>query len=379
MTPELRRLLRLGLRARHDPAAGAALRAEIARRPPEWAQFSAAAEQARIAPLLHRALREVVELPPEVQHRLRRAYLANAHRNLIILRALEAVLADLDRAGVPVIVLKGTALAATVYRNFAVRPLMDVDVLMRREHLDAALAVAARHGFHPERPETRAGSTAAYENELALIRREPMPIALEIHWSLFDSPFYQERLDLDFCWRNTQPLDLGGTTTRMLAPMAQLLHLCGHLVLHHGGEDLLWEEDIAELVRLEGASIDWNDLCDHARELDLVIPVRDLLLALAADGATGIPPAALERLRALRPSADEARVVGYLTAEQRSVAQRFWSDLASMGGWRARLGYAWTHLFPSAEYMRARYGIRYSLLLPLYYPYRWLRGILGWS
>ena len=71
--------------------------------------------------------------------------------------------------------------------------------------------------------------------------------------------------------------------------------------------------------------------------------------------------------------------IGNLTAEQRSVAQRFWSDLASMGGWRARLGYAWTHLFPSAEYMRARYGIRYSLLLPLYYPYRWLRGLFGWS
>ena len=43
--------------------------------------------------------------------------------------------------------------------------------------------------------------------------------------------------------------------------------------------------------------------------------------------------------------------------------------------WSERLGYAWTHLFPSAAYMRQRYDIPHPLLLPLYYPYRWFRGL----
>ncbi len=160
--------------------------------------------------------------------------------------------------------------------------------------------------------------------------------------------------------------------------MTQLLHLCGHLMLHHGGEDLLWEEDIAEIVRLRGGEIDWDLLCTRARELDLVLSVRGLLLSLADENRGAIPAAAVEKIRALRASPDEQRVVGYLTTPGRSVAQRFWDDLASMGGWRARLGYAWTHVFPSAEYMRARYGVTHPLLVPFYYPYRWLRGLLGW-
>jgi len=68
-------------------------------------------------------------------------------------------------------------------------------------------------------------------------------------------------------------------------------------------------------------------------------------------------------------------VVGYLTAPERGVAQRAWSDLRSMHGWRPRLAYASTHLFPSPAYMRARYHIRHRALLPLAYPYRWLRGL----
>ena len=39
---------------------------------------------------------------------------------------------------------------------------------------------------------------------------------------------------------------------------------------------------------------------------------------------------------------------------------------------RKRAYLAWISLLPSPAYMRHRYNIRHSLLLPLYYPYRWL-------
>jgi hypothetical protein len=82
-------------------------------------------------------------------------------------------------------------------------------------------------------------------------------------------------------------------------------------------------------------------------------------------------------LRRLQPSCDEQRITAYLTATDRRAGRRFWTDLASMNRAAARLGYAWMHLFPSAAYMRARYHVRHPVLLPLYYPYRWLRGLRG--
>jgi hypothetical protein len=48
----------------------------------------------------------------------------------------------------------------------------------------------------------------------------------------------------------------------------------------------------------------------------------------------------LEEASRLRPTADEARLFGRLTAERRPVAQRLWTDLSSLPDWRSRLDYA---------------------------------------
>jgi hypothetical protein len=374
---DARRFLRLSLRARRDPAARAAMRDWAARESLDWKQLSCLAEAGRVVPLLHRVWRDESFVPIEVQRRFRHAYLGNAHRNLVLLHELEATVAALDAAGVPTIVLKGGALAEVVYRNLALRPLMDIDLLMRREHLSIALRTLGERGFAPMRPETRDGAAAAYENELLLIKPGAVPVPVEIHWSLFDSPYYQQRLNLEVCWQQSVPFTLGERQAQMLDPVSQVLHLCGHLVLHHGGEDLLWENDIAEFVALHGATLDWSTLLQRASACDLVIAVQTLLLPVAEEDPDSMPADVVERLRHLRPTPDERRIVGYLTADERGVAQRFWTDLASMDRWGERLGYTLTHLFPSAAYMRERYRIRHPLLLPFYYPYRWFRGLMG--
>src|SRR6059058_3756756 len=57
--------------------------------------------------------------------------------------------AALDRAGVPYAVVGGNAVASWVSRvdEAAVRNTQDVDILLRREDLDAATAALARAGF----------------------------------------------------------------------------------------------------------------------------------------------------------------------------------------------------------------------------------------
>jgi hypothetical protein len=374
---DTRSFLRLCLKVRREPAAREAMRAAVASEPPDWREVARVIETDRIGPLLHRLWREESFVPDAVQQRLRQSYLLTAHRNLLLLRELEATLTALEAAGVDTLVLKGAALAEVVYHNIGLRPLMDVDLLMRREQLATAMPVLTGRGFAPTHAETREGSTAAYENEMLLIKPGTVPIPLEIHWSLFDSPYYQERLRLEFCWQHAQTFRLGETEARMLDPVSQVLHLCGHLVLHHGGQDLLWENDIAEFVALHGASIDWPTLLERARLCELVLPVQQLLLRLVEEDAHAIPADVVEQLRALQPTAGEERVVGYLSTEQRTVGRRFWTDMASMSRWSERFGYAWTHLFPSAAYMRQRYGISHPLLLPFYYPYRWFRGLRG--
>jgi len=56
-------------------------------------------------------------------------------------------------------------------------------------------------------------------------------------------------------------------------------------------------------------------------------------------------------------------------------ARRMWAGLTSISGWGLRLRYALGNLFPSVDYMQGQYHIPHKLLVPLYYPYRWPRGL----
>ncbi|HYD47330.1 MAG TPA: nucleotidyltransferase family protein [Terriglobales bacterium] len=370
---DLHAFLRLSLRVDRDPLARETLR-KLAPSI-DWNLVPQVAAKARLLPLLHLAWREETFVPPSLRRDLERAYVQTAARNLVVLNELAQVVAALDRAGVPSIVLKGAALLESVYGNIALRPLRDVDLLVRHERAQDALGILADRGFAAARAISANSGAAGFENELLLIKPGRVPVPLEMHWSLFDSPYYRQHLDLEDWWCSTEPFSLRNTPARMLDPVAQLLHLCGHLGLHHGGTDLLWEHDIAEVVHVYAARLDWDALLDRAVATDLVLSVTSLLLRVATEDGAPIPLAVLERLRTLEASRDERRISAYLATRTRGAGFRFWTDVASIEGWRPRLRYAWTRIFPSSEYMRARYGLRHRLWLPFYYPYRWLSAL----
>ena len=276
---------------------------------------------------------------------------------------------------IAVILLKGAALAETIYGNIAVRPMGDLDLLVHREDVAAALAALRAAGWEAVDAEARDGLTLAYEVEIALQKPGPIPVLLEIHWGLLDSPHYQHTLPLTWFWDTAVAVEADGVNALALGPETLVLHLCAHLALHHGGHGLLWLHDVAEVLHAYGDRLDWDEVLARGQAWDLVLPLQHILARVARDWEAPIPAEVMARLAALRPSPDEARVYAWLTAPERPVAQRFYADLASMPGWRDRLRYGWGSLFPARAYMIQRYGIPHPLLTPLYYPYRWLVGL----
>jgi len=371
--------LHLCLRARWDATALDEARALSQRDDFAWDAVRKVVEREGIAPLLYAIARGRSLLPANLEEAWRLAYFTNARRNLLLFHELERVLGQLAARGIPAIVLKGAALAGSIYGNPAVRPMCDVDVLVHQEDAPTALRVLTDIGYTTPQAEARAGDTLAYENEVLLRKPGAQEMTLEIHWSLFDSPYYQHRLALNWFWETAVPLRIETLTTRMLGPEALLLHLCGHLLLHHGSDAprMLWLHDIAEALIAYRDTLNWDGLLSQAQALDLTLPVRQLLLRVSEDWRIPIPETALARLQSLVPSAQEARVFADLTAPHRPVIRRFWADLASMPDWKTRLNYAWHSLFPTAAYMQRRYAISHPWLTPLYYPYRWWVGIRG--
>jgi hypothetical protein len=367
------------LRGRWDETALEAVRTPSQREGFAWDAVRDTVQREGIAPLLYAIARGRDLLPSAIEEEWRLAYFSNARRNLLLFHELARVLRELDARNIPAIVLKGVALAEAIYGNPAVRPMCDADVLVRCEDVPLALSALATLNYEAPHGEAHAGDTLAYENEVLLRKAGAPDMILEIHWSLFDSPYYQHNLALDWFWETATPLHIEDVSTRMLGPEAQLLHLCGHLLLHHGSgvSRILWLHDIAEVLVAYQETLDWNSLLRQAQSHDLTLPVRQLLLRVTEQWRIPIPETVLARLRALEPSAQEARVFADLTAPQRPVIRRFWADLASMPDRKTRLVYAWHSMFPTAAYMQRRYTISHPWLTPLYYPYRWWVGAKG--
>lgn len=374
---EALRFIQLCLRGRWEPQALEMARRVAAEAQLNWEALAAVVAGAGLGPLLYQQVRQRDLVPPAVEEELRAERLRTALRDRLLREELVIILDSLAAHGVDVLLLKGAALAQTVYGAVGLRPMGDQDLLVRPEDAQRAIHILSGLGYQPEGLEARAGADLVYENEVLLRKAGLVDFVVEIHWSLFDSPYYQRSLPMAWFWQTALPIQVEDTPARVLGPEAQILHLCGHLVLHHGGEGtrLLWLHDVAEVLVHYRDRIDWDELLERTQECELVLPVQQVVGQVADEWGAPIPAESRQRLDALQPSAAEMQVVAWRTASQRPVAQRFWSDLASMGGWRQRLHYAWIQLFPSAAYMQQRYGIRHRLLVPLYYFYRWWLGL----
>ena len=294
---------------------------------------------------------------------------------------LRAILRRLNAAGIPVILLKGAALIETVYQRAALRPMSDLDLLVRREDVARVVETLGSLGFSPDRYERRDGALSDFENEIMLSKTKPPGGLVEIHWSLLDSPHHQARIAMDWFWQTARECEVGQARAGVLSPEALLLHLCAHGWLqHHGASRLLWLHDVAEVLARYHEQIDWGVVIDRARQYDMVLALRETLMTMVRDWGACIPDDALLEVRDMEPSHGECAAVDRLAAAQRSSAAEFWYDLAAMSDWRARCAYAGGALVPSATYMRWRYSVRAWCLVPLYYPYRWilaLRGLVG--
>lgn len=366
--------VRACLCARLDPAFWPRARALAGRADLDWAAVLRSARADGLSSLLYETVRGRDLLPPDVEQSLQSVYYVLARRNVILSHELKAALRGLEAKGVEAIVLKGAALAELIYRNMAVRPMCDLDLLVHASDVPAAREALAELGYVPRGVETRAGDALAYENELALCKPGSTDTVLELHWGLLDSPYYQHKLPMAWFWESALAVRLGDTPARVLGPEAQVLYLCAHLVLHHQGGSRLWLHDVAEVVTFYRESLDWAEVLARAQAYDLVLPLQHVLSDLASQGCVPLPSHLLAQLRALRPSLEEARVFAWLTAEERPVAYRLWADLSSMAGWKRRLRYAWNNVFPSLGYMRHRYRFSHPAGLLVYYPYRWLLG-----
>jgi hypothetical protein len=223
---------------------------------------------------------------------LRTFVVRNAARNLDIFRRLHDILLELSREHIPVNALKGVALAEAVFGNPALRPMTDIDLLVRPETLSAAEGVLGRLGyrFHGD-GEKRARFLREHYH---LVFWKDSGASVELHWHIDKLPRVS-RVDIAGLWERSVRARIAGVEARVFSPEDMVLHLGIHASVKNGFRRSLrslW--DIRELVDCSPA-LDWERAAHVAvgwgfgRHLALALRiVRELLGSPIPEDCPGV-------------------------------------------------------------------------------------------
>src|ERR1019366_9610419 len=116
----------------------------------DWTEVVDLAALHGVLPLLYQRLTTGAcppTVPERVLQRLRDGFLMNGAKNALLFRELAQVLRALEQANIPVIVLKGAHLAASVYIHMAVRTMGDIDLLVGRNDLEKSVSRLGDLGY----------------------------------------------------------------------------------------------------------------------------------------------------------------------------------------------------------------------------------------
>jgi hypothetical protein len=235
------------------------LRAALAALPSAH-ELADAAEQHGLEPLVLAHVRAAdVVLPPHIRDRLQARQVQHAHAAAVRTRVIGDVARAMEQARVPLLVLKGAALAQMVYGDPRLRPMRDVDLLARPSDVRRAQDVLARCGFQP-------GGVAVprrHHHLEALSRTvDGATITIELHHHLLVGTPFVDALTYDDLAAEAQALHWGDMMFRTLGCEDMLWHVYAHVfvinTLRPGAIRLLSVADLVQATEAWIDRIDWG-------------------------------------------------------------------------------------------------------------------------
>jgi hypothetical protein len=259
-------------------------------------------------------------LPEGARSCLESVLRANGRRNTVLFELTGRLVTALEGAGITAIVLKGVALALSVYPDHALRNFSDVDILVDSAQHQEAIRVAEQIGFVLEGPEDPGPHrTCIFECREDILTETLAPefdrsltpelLAKHCHRAIFEIHRGVFRDAAGRC-RTTDTRALmeapdraslpDGTPFLTLSPEAQLVHVCAH-ASEHAFSRLTQVVDIVNLVGTFGAEMDWDRVAWLSCRYQVSTPVFMALDLASREFGAPIPNDALSAVRREMP------------------------------------------------------------------------------
>jgi hypothetical protein len=227
----------------------------------------------RLFPLLYKNL-EKNGIKHPFMNRLRGIYRQAWYKNQRLFYDMSKVLELLHKAGIRTMVLKGAALTILCYKNYAVRPMADVDVLVHPSQAMFTVDLLEKAGWMP--------LTEVKEEDLYYSHSRQFNDSsgkeFDLHWH----PVWEanrENNDAD-CWIGAVPLTLANVSTLAPSSTDNLLHTIIHGIRYNHEPPIRWIADAVTLINSSDMKIDWEYFINQTRKHRVALRTREALIYL---------------------------------------------------------------------------------------------------
>ncbi|MDP8248386.1 MAG: nucleotidyltransferase family protein [Candidatus Tritonobacter lacicola] len=243
-----------------------------------------------VTPLLYKVIRKRPFLYQSSRmsqgffEKIKMAYLKKFIINEANFKGLTKVLEAFKDAAIKVILLKGVHFAQFIYQDIGIRPMVDIDILIKKEDLNIAEELLIKMGYeHPElsqaaynffdvKRDTKGRSDLierykTFHHHLYPFRHQKGIKLLEIHWTI-KAPHWPFSIDVEGLWRRAKKEEFNGIDVLVLSPEDLLLHISLHTcfndkLMFHGLRPFC---DIAAAINYYSGKVVWEDLQVRAHE-----------------------------------------------------------------------------------------------------------------
>ncbi len=245
---------------------------------PDWDYIIKRAQREKLSPLLYKSLKEFNDtkgsIPLDAIARLEEQYLSNLSRNTVHLYELDKILRAFSGEKISVMVLKGAALLETMYKDIALRPAADIDILIRKKDLSRVNNILNSLGYSPsaEYEDAIKITSPSSINALIYIKNQRNTFPVHLHWHLINTTWpldsLVDKIDMERIWSCAQVVKIGGIDVLTLSPEHLLIYLSQHS-LNHCFDRLILLSDILETLKYYKDRLDWNLVAAEAERFNL--------------------------------------------------------------------------------------------------------------
>lgn len=276
------------------------------------------------------------------------------------------------------VLIKGTALAYSLYSNPVLRTRGDTDLIIPTDAKARVHAALTSIGFVREL--TVSGEFVSYQASYTRQATDGSSHILDLHWKINNSELLSRLFSYDELWCDAQPLPqlcqhaLGASKIHAL--LIACMHRATHKqnpyyvagVPHYDGNRLIWLYDI-HLLAASLTEQEWTDFASLARQKGLRAVCLDGMQAARCRFHTADLDSVLADLA--QPGTAEP-LADYLAANK---LRQQWLDFFALDSLADKLHFARELFFPPGNYMREKYPQPPSGWLPWLYLRRACEGL----